>query len=119
MSPRSPLFKSILWKAFAAGAFVGVTVQQPNRPRRSATVRFYFRNELNQLRFAAKLEETAPTLAHDHNLGIAIGKISGLLYFVELPLSSIRQIRHREPLVFALVGGVRGLKPMYTELSTL
>ncbi|MEZ4730187.1 MAG: hypothetical protein R3E79_23915 [Caldilineaceae bacterium] len=31
MSPRSPLFKSILWKAFAAGAFVGVTVQQPNR----------------------------------------------------------------------------------------
>ena len=119
MSPRSPIFKTILWKAFSAGAFVGVSVHAGSHPRGYAPVRFYFRSELAHLKFAAKLEELCPILTHDHKLGNAIGQLSGTLFFIELPLSSIRQPDIRHPLALPLVGGLRGLKPIYTELIAL
>ena len=119
MSPRSPIFKTILWKAFSAGKFVGVSVHAGSHPRGYAPARFYFRSELAQLKFAAKLEELCPTLEHDHMLGSAIGQLSGTLFFVQLPLSSIRQPSHRHPLAIPLVGGLRGLKPIHTQLIAL
>lgn len=119
MSPRSPIFKTILWKAFSAGAFVGVTIHAGRHPRGYAPARFYFRTELNQLKFAAKLEEFGPIFARDHRLDTAIGAKSGLLYFVELPLSSIRPLSARQPLQLEILGGVRGLKPVYHQLISL
>lgn len=119
MSPRSPLFKTILWKAFSAGAFVGVTVHAGSHPRGYAPIRFYFRSELSQLKFAAKLEELGPIFARDHQLGAAVGIQSGQLYYVQLPLSAIRQPSASHPLILSLVGGLRGLKPIYTQLVAL
>lgn len=119
MSPRSPLFKSILWRAFRAGGLVGVSVHAPARPRSSAVVRLHFRSEYNQLKFAAGLEEAHPVFEHDMQLGTNIGAKSGLLFYAELPLSSIRTIRHREPLTLPLVGGLQGLKPIHSQLARL
>lgn len=118
MSPRSPLFKSILYKAFSSGAFVGVTVQPRQRPSRLAAIRYYFRSELNQLKFAARLEELGPTFERDHSLGTAIGAKSGLLYFVELPLSSVRAVT-AHPLALPVEGGLRGVPPVLAQLAAL
>ena len=123
MSPRSPQFKSILYKAFSSGALVGVTVQARRGPSRWPSIRFYFRHELNQLTFAARLEELGPTFARDHSLGHAIGQRSGTLFFVELPLSSVRTVAGvhwaHHPLALPVVGGVRGLPPVLVQLSAL
>ena len=122
MSPRSPQFKTILYKAFSSGAFVGVTVQARRLPSRWPSIRFYFRHELNQLKFAARVEELGPTFARDHALGEAIGQKSGTLFFVELPLSSVRAVGvpwARRPLALPIVGGVRGVTPILTELAAL
>ena len=119
MSPRSPIFKTILWKAFSAGKFVGVSVHAGSHPHGYAPVRFYFRSELAHLKFAAKLEELCPMLSRDHKLGNAIGKLSGTLFFVEFPLSCIRQSNIRHPLALPLDGGLRGLTPIYNQLIVL
>ena len=123
MSPRSPQFKSILYKAFSSGAFLGVTVQArrrgvPSGPR-WPTVRFYFRHELNQLKFAARLEELGPIFARDHQLGDAVGAKSGTVFYVELPLSSVRTISAAHPLALPVAGGVRGVPAILAELSAL
>ena len=119
MSPRSPQFKSILYKAFSSGAFLGVTVQARRRPSRWPSVRFYFRHELNQLKFAARLEELGPTFARDHQLGDAVGAKSGTVFYVELPLSSVRAISAAHPLALPVAGGVRGVPSILAELSAL
>lgn len=118
MSPRSPIFKSILWHAYRAGAFAGVTVQPRRGPARWPTIRFYFRTEFSQLKFAAKLEELSPTLARDHDLGTAVGELSGILFFVQLPLTSVRSAPRR-PLAFALAGGLRGVPAVLSQLAAL
>ncbi|MEZ4867688.1 MAG: hypothetical protein R3C14_40560 [Caldilineaceae bacterium] len=115
MSPRSPLFKRLLWKAFASGRLVGATVHR-GQGRAYAPCRFYFRDEIHALRFAAKIEEDGGPLANDHKLGAAHGQ-QGLYYFVEIPLSSIRQ--PRQPLAFPVRGGVRGLLATYDQLTAL